>query len=57
MPPPLQRRRGEGRRGPSCDPSAPPACCQLRLLPLRWTMVLGAGLSLAGGVLALAPLA
>ena len=29
----------------------------LRLLPVRWTMVLAAGLSLAGGVLALAPLA
>jgi len=29
----------------------------LRRLPLRWTMVLGGGLSLAGGVLALAPLA
>jgi len=29
----------------------------LRRLPLRWTMVLGGSLSLAGGVLALAPLA
>jgi urease accessory protein len=29
----------------------------LRRLPLRWTMVLATGLSLAGGALALAPLA